>query len=460
MTDPITQYYADNPVEVLDKNQREFYDPDLVDIWRQRSVFKDLIKFTKNLGDVRATEMTITSVLDPHPDYTALAARQIWMPAMHIDSRSVKITFQHNGSKVAYHKYDDMITYWKKNGQAGLRNIIRSALGQSEVDINDYLARNALIQGALTTGYNMYAGGATSFNDIATNDLFDPDVAADIWLGMSMRGVPGAMGPSGAGNSIVCYTTPGVIFDIQNDASWIAAHNYASDTALLKYEVGSYKNVRYVQTPKCVLWNAGTVIVRASISAAASAGDGAPSPASTTVDGTYYVGQSSNGVVNYLQLAVPTTGSLSQISVNDIITIHKTTTAAYGVTGGVNPFEGTAMYRRVVAIDTDTRQIKLDQPIGIDLTTDLGGGVYGYITKGRNIHSSIFVGGPNALVAGVAQAPRFYALNPIDDYNAIYRFSWDQYMGYQPFFPEVFEVVFSAGSVRVKGATAVQQVSL
>jgi N4-gp56 family major capsid protein len=456
MSDPITQYYADNPLEILDKNQREWYDPDLVDMWRKRSVFRDLVKFTKNLGDVRATTMTISSVMDAHPDYTPLAVRQIWMPAMHIDSRSVEVTFAHYGSKVAYHKYDDAITYWKQNGKAGLRNILRGALGQSEVDINDYLARNALIKGALDTGFSMYAGTATDFQGLGKGDKFDPDIAADIWLGMSMRDVPGAMGPSGAGNSIVCYTSPGVIYDIQSDASWIAAHNYANDTAMLNYEAGAYKNVRYVQTPKCVLWNAGEVLVRAEISAAATAGDGAPDPSTTKVDGTYLVGQTSNGIVHYLQLAVPTTGSLSQISVNDIITIHKTTTSAYGVTDGVAPFEGTAMYRRVVAINTGTRRITLDQPILLDYDVDLGSGVYGYITLGRHIHTSIFVGGPNALVAGVAEPPRFYELDPIDDYKAIFRFSWDERIGYQPWNPEVFEVYFSAGSMRLKGETSIQ----
>ena len=66
------------------------------------------------------------------------------------------------------------------------------------------------------------------------------------------------------------------------------------------------------------------------------------------------------------------------------------------------------------------------------------------------------MGGPQAIVAGVAQPPQFYELDPIDDFKAIYRFSYDQYMGYQPFRPEVFEVVFSAGTTRIKGRAAVQ----
>jgi hypothetical protein len=57
MADPITDYYADNPWEVVDKNQREWYDPDLIDNFRQKSVFAPTITFVKNMmGDVRATK--------------------------------------------------------------------------------------------------------------------------------------------------------------------------------------------------------------------------------------------------------------------------------------------------------------------------------------------------------------------------------------------------------------------
>jgi hypothetical protein len=449
-------YYSDEPFSIMDQNQQHWYDPDLIDIWRQRSVFQPILTFTKSFADVRATQMTVTQLFDPHPNTDTISNRQIWLPSMYIDSRSITITFQRNGNKMAYHKYDDMITYWKKNNKAGLRAIVRGALGQSEVDMNDLLARNALISGALTTGYKLYAGDATDFNDIAVGDKFDPGIGSDIWLGMINRNVPGAMAPSGAGSTIVCYTTPGVIYDIQGNEGWIDVQQYQGMVALMNYEVGTYKNVRYVQTPKCTLWNCGVVIARAPIVAAFHGGDGSPDPSTTKVDGTYSVGQGSAGIVHYLQLDTATSGSLGDIQVNDIITIHKTVTSDYGVTDGVDFTEGTLMNRRVVSINTSTKRITLDQPVLLDYDTDLGDGVYGYVTLARNVHASIFVGGPQPIVCGVAQAPEFYELDPIDDFKSIYRFSYDQYMGYQPYRPEVFEVVFSAGTTRVKGAKKVQ----
>lgn len=449
-------YYSDEPFSVMDKNQRTWLDPDLIDMWRLRSVFRPVLTFTRSLLDVRATSMTVTQLLDPHPDTTPLAARQIWMPSMHIDSRAVEITFQHNGNKIAYHKYDDMITYWRKNQKAGLRNIARGSLGVAEVDMNDLLARNALISGALTTGYNLIQGGGSDFSDIGTADKFDPTIASDIWLGMANRGLAEALGPSGAQGSIVCFTTPGVIHDIQDNSGWQSTHQYLQDRILLRYEVGAYKNVRFVQTPKCTLWNCGAVIVRAPVVAAITAGDGSPNADSTKVDGTYKTGQTTAGITNYIQLDTATSGSISDFAVNDIVTIHATMTSAYGIANGVDFTEGKLTNRRIVSVDVANKRLVLDQPVLVDFDTDLGSGVYAYVTKGRNVHASIFVGGPQAIVAGVAQQPQFYQLDPIDDFKAIYRFSFDQYMGYQPYRPEVFEVVFSSGSTRVKGDTVVQ----
>lgn len=450
-------YYSDEPFSVMTENQRTWLDPDLIDIWRLRSVFRPLITYTRNLADVRATSMTVSQLLDPHPDTSPLSPRQIWMPSMHIDSRAVEITFQHNGNKIAYHKYDDMITYWRKNKQAGMRNIARGALGTAEVDMNDLLARNALIQGSLTTGYSLFGstGSGVNFSDISPLDLYQPAIGSSIWLGMSYRNVPGAMGPSGAGGNLICYTSPGVIHDMQVDDDWKEAHTYADQVLLLNYEAGSFKNVRYVQTPKCTLWNCGDIIARAPINAAVHAGDGAPDH-STKVDGTYKVGQQGSGVVNYISLGSFTTGAITDIEVGDMVTFHQTVTSVYGVTGGVNFNEGKATTRRVVEVDDSNGRLVLDIPFLVDFDSDLGGGVYGYVTLGRNIHSSIFIGGDQAIVAGVAQQPLFYDLDPIDDFKAIYRFSFDQYIGYQPFRPEVMEVVFTAGTTRIKGQSKVR----
>lgn len=452
-------YYSDNPWTVIDKNQRTWYDPELISIYRQQALFTPTIQFTKNLGDVRATKMVMTELLDPHPDYTALAVRQIWMPASHIDSRSVEIVFSRYGGKVAYTVYDDLVTYWKQNGAEGIRQIMRGALGQHMIDVLDMLARNAYLKGALDTGYALYGGTANDFNGIGTSDTFDLSIGLDVWLGMTFRSVASALGPNGAAGNIICYTTPGVIYDIQKGTKsdeWIETHKYTDQSALLRYEVGAYKGIRFVQSPKLMLWNCGAVTAQGAITAAINAGDGAPNPGTTKVDATYMVGQTSAGIKNYINVGSWGTGTLANILVGDVITIHTTRTSANGVSNGVNFQEGTLHNRRVVAKSASPDRIVLDKPIMVDMNTDLGGGTYAYVTKGRNIHGSIFVGGPNGIVSGVAMPPRFHAPAPVDDFEMVQRFSWDSYMGHQVYSPEVFEVYFTAGTHRVKGASVIQ----
>lgn len=451
-------YYSDNPWTVMDKNQRTVYDPDLLAIYRQRALFTPTIQFVKNLGDARATKMVLNQLLDPHPDTTALAVRQIWMPASHIDSRQIEIVFSRYGGKVAYTTYDDIVTYWRQNGSAGVRRIMRGALGQHMVDVLDLLARNAYLSGALTTGYAMYQGGGSDFSALATTDVFSLNTSLDIWLGMTTRGVAAAMGPAGAANNIICYTSPSVIYDIQKGTGsdeWIAVNQYEGRTQALKYEVGTYKNVRYVSSNKLILWNTGELIAQGLVDAAITAGDGAPDPGTTKVDGTYMVGQTTAGITNYISVGSWGTGSLADIDVNDMVTIHVTRTAANGITNGVDFTEGTSHVRRVVAKSATPDRLVLDQPIMVDMNTDLGGGTYAYVTKARNVHASIFVGGPQGIVSGVALPPRFHAPRPVDDFDMVQRFSWDGYFGHQPYAPEVFEVVFSAGTTRVKGDAAV-----
>lgn len=451
-------YYSDNPWEVIDKNQRTWYDPELISLFRQKALFTPTIAFTKNLGDARATKMIVNQFLDPHPDTTALAVRQIWMPASHVDSRQIEIEFARQGGKVAYTVYDDLVTYWQQNGKAGLRRIMRGALGGHMIDVIDLVARNAYLEGAMNTGYALYQGGGTDFSAIATTDIFELGTSLDIWLGMTLRDVASALGVAGAANNIICYTTPSVIYDIQKGTGsdeWIAVNQYEGRVQALRYEVGTYKNVRFVQSPKLVLWNSGTLIAQGLVDSAISAGDGSPPPGSTKVDGTYMVGQTTAGITNYISIGSWGTGSLSDISVNDMITIHVGRTNSYGISNGVDPFEGTAHVRRVVEKSATPDQLVLDKPIMVDMTTDLGAGTYAYVTKGRNIHASIFVGGPQGIVSGVARPPRFHAPPPVDDFEMVQRFSWDAYFGHQPYAPEVFEVVFSAGTTRIKGAAAV-----
>ena len=453
-------YYADNPWTTLNKNQRDWIDPDLTWMYRRRSTFAPTVTYARDLSRMHTTRLVVSQLLDPHPNTTPLSARQIWMPASRIDSRAREIRFARYGGKMAYHKYDDMITYWQVDGRQGLRNISKRSLGVHMVDVLDMLVRNAYIAGAWKTGYTVFEGGATNFGNITTADRFDPSTAADIALGMKYREVPGALGPDGQRNAMVAFTSPGVIYDIKKDDDWKDISLYAQPGNVLNGEVGTFENTRYIEDPRMTLWNCGPIIARAPVILPINGGDGSPDPEggeTTKVDGTWMVGQAeSPDIKHYIQLGEFSDGSLDDIKENDMLTIHTMTTDTYGVVGGVNFQEGKLHNRRLVAIDRVNGRLAFDTPIMEDFAVQINGGVYAYVSKGSHIHGTIFVGARDGLAAGVGQSPKTYELDPIDDWKSIFRFSWDTWVGYQPWNPEVFEVVFSAGTVRLKGPKVIQ----
>jgi len=442
-------YYGDNPIAALDQNQRDWYHPILDNLFRQQSVFTRLVRYFRNLGAINAKNMTITQILDVHPDFDPLGLRDIWMEASHLDSRNVQITFSRYGGKVAYHEYDDIITYWKQSQAAGMAAIVRGQLGLHMVDVHDYLTRNAF----LALPFKLYAGGGSDFSDISTADLMTIDVADDIWLGFGYRDVPMAQNPAlpqSNGGVILCVTTPGVVYDLRQGTTenedWVPIVKYADPSRILRYEVGQMRGVRYISTPRATLWNCGTLIQQHQIAAAISAGDGAPDPESVQVDSTYYTGQ--KGATHYITL-----DAVTGLSVGDIVTIHVDRTNANGITNGVDFTDGKLHVRRIVSISSP--RVCLDRPIMVDMDTDLGG-LYGYCTKGRHIHSSTFIGGPDAVIGGVGRPTVVKAPPAVDDFQQIFRFSWNAYEGLNRYRPEVAEIVISAGSIRVVGSTVVQ----
>lgn len=439
-TSGFDSYYGDNPWSGIATNQRDWYVPDLLDVFRARSIYRQFVPMQVDLAAQRTKQMVFSLVYDLEPNTDTIGLRDLWLPASHTDSASLTINMEHHGDKVALHKYDELVTYWQRNGRKGLRPIVRDLIGLSMVDTLDILARNAF----LSAPYAMYSGTATGFDDLGTSDLFDPDTVQDIWLGLSYREVPLANNPAGVDGTIFAITTPGVLYDVQTQGTddWVNLLKYNDVGRALRYEVGMYKNARFLQTTRNTLWNCGAVSKQCTIISALNPGSGA----AATVDTVYSVGQS--GATNYIQLSAFSAGDFE---VNDIVTIHTTRTSAFGVTDGVDYRSGMNTVRRIVSVDAANDRIAVDKPVMKDYSTDLGSTVYGYVTKGRHIHATVFVGGPNGVVAGVAQPPEFHTPAVVDDLEAMYRFSWDTYLKYQAFRPEVYEVVFSAGSVRLKG---------
>lgn len=460
---PITQTfdaaYPDNPWSAVDKNQREWYDPELRDIYMREAVFSRFVTIQFPIvQDVRATKMHITSLIPPHANSDPIGVRQLWAPSSYMDSFSREIEFQRYGGKLALHSYDDLITYWKQNGATGLLPIIQKHIGPMMTRTMDKLARNAFFQGAAALGgYSIMGpdGSLTGFDDLNDSHTVTTDLIDSVHLGMGERGVPYARGLNGPSGNIICVTSPGVVYDLQREGAgqdkgnqWIPAVSYADAQRLVNGEVGMYHHIRFVQTPDAILYNCGEIILQATVTAAIVAGEGAPDPASTKVDGAKRVGQT-GAAKRYIQLD-PTT-VMTDFLVNDIVTIHVDRTSAYGVTNGVDFTDGKLVNRRIVAVDAVNKRLSFDLPIMEDFDLDLGAGVYAYVTKAHHVHTMTFLGGADGIVMGVGQAPRILTPPPIDDFMSMHRVTWNGYFGYQLFEPTVYEVAFVSGPNRVKG---------
>ncbi len=452
--------YPNHPWAVVDTNQREWYDPFLRDIYYRQSVYNRFVSQQFALagpGSPIATQMTITSLLPPHPNFDPIQLRQQWMPSSSVDTFARTLTFERYGAKMALHEYDDLITYWKKDGRAGLRYIINNGLGYMMTRIMDTLARNAFLTGALGGGYNLVGSGSGDFSDLTSSEVITTKLLDSIHLGMQYRDVPYATNISGVPGNLICITTPGVFYDLQQEASetgnanaFLDIKRYQQGTQIINKEVGTYHHIRFVVTPDAMLWNCGPIEYQAPIKAAVTSGDGSPDPSLTTVDGVKKVGQitGSGTIKRYIQLG---TGDAAHFSVNDMVSIHTDRTSTFGVTNGADFRDGTLSVRRVVAVDEVNDRISLHQPILVDMNTDLSNGVYGYVTKGQHVHTAIFIGGTDGVVQGIGRPPRIHTPGPVDDFESMYRIAFDAYMKYQMFEPEVFEVWYGAGSWKVKG---------
>lgn len=321
---------------------------------------------------------------------------------------------------------------------------------------------------------------ATGFGGLSTStDRLTTDVLDAIWLGMRDRDVPWAALPmTFEPTEIFCITTPGAVYDLKREipaANTFASNKfvnimeYANPAALMAGEVGTYRGVRFIESPFAELWNCGTVANQTTITSALKPGDGAADPASVAVDSVRYVGQPA--ATHTIHVA-----SSAGFTVGQKVTVHRTRFSLSSGTGLTNPGLGVVngvdfadpMLQDLIiwAIPDSTHLVMkspymmtdLDTAAGAGLETDLGGGVYGYVTLGTNVHTAVFLNSTykQGVVAGVAQAPRVYTPPPVDDFLSIYRITYDAWLKFQLWEPQVFEVAFIAGSNKDKGSVFVR----
>lgn len=443
--------YGITPWSNLEGMSYDWYVPELMQAMVKQSLFYRLVPYSIDLHAKRTRKMVFTQPIEMEPDIEERELRGLWLPDLYFDTQQLEIETANYGSKVQLHKYDNYIWHWLENGQRepDLRQFLRRRLGPVMVQTLDILARNAFFANPLNRSF---PGDATGFHDLAETDVFDPQIARAIWLDAGYQ-------PATPSGKIPALISPAATYAVKTTAA--SGNNYAAwlekaaPSLLLNFAVADFEDVTFAQHPTMTLWNCGAVLAQASITAAIHEGDGAPDPEVEKVDGVWMVGQSD--ATHYIQLSAisdPTTAETG-FKAGDIITLHRTrpsANAAMAVANGV-PWDHHANVVRVIhSVDYDNNRITLKTPILTDkYESAISPGLYGYVTKARDVHAALFLKGPNGVVAGVTQPPQMYEHEPIDDRKAIWRFAWDTYLKYQLMYPDRFEVHFHAGALRRAG---------
>ncbi len=403
--------------------QRTYYEALLLETLRIKSL---LLPFCRVKNDFAARStgiMVYTEVMDTEPNWNPLAETDLWLRGAHLDSRSVQLTMEIHGDTLKFSDYSEIVSYINAGNLAGL---VKEKIGQNQVDTLDILARNAFLAHP-----NKVFGGGQRANRaaIVATDLFDPDFCELARTHLEEAEIPGIAGETdGDIQTIACVTTPRVIHDIRTGAgsNWLDVNAY---TAAKKFtgEVGTWNGVRFIKTMRMLLRNHGTVVQQTTLNGAVVAGQGA----SATVDVVYTVGQANS--TRYVIVADET-----GFAVGDYVTIHDVTA---GLGTGYPPVEGdgTQETRRIVSINTGAHKLTFEKPLAKPHNTgDL-------LTKGVNIHTSVFMGGP-AVVYGVAEAPTPVFPPKYDDLQMVNRYGWRGFMKMQMFRPEYIEVHETSGS--------------
>lgn len=402
--------------------QRTYYEGLLLDTIRTKSIMVPYCVVKEDFNAKKTGMINYTEVYDTEPNWNPISESNIWLTGTALDSRSVNLQLEIHADILKFSDYQEITNYINAGD---IRGLVREKMGQNLTDNLDILARNAFLSHPSV----VYAGGTRANRGaVLATDLFLPDYAELARTHLEERDIPGLNPVSDEEiQTILCVTTPRVVHDIRTAAgsNWLAVEQYAGASRKFTGEVGMWNGVRFVRSNRMVLRNHGAVTAQTTLAGATVVGQGA----AATVDQVYSVGQ--NTSTRYVTVAASTS-----FAVGDIITIHSQA-------GGANPpseNDGTQETRRVVAKDSGgANRLTLDKPL---LKPHASGD---YVTKGVNLHASIFMGGPS-VVWGIGERPTPILPPKFDDAMMINRIGWRGFFKFQMFRPEFVEVHLTSGT--------------
>ena len=467
-------YYSQNPIAVWDQNKWTEYDPAINVAFRTQSLLTHMVNWVplESFGGMNApTVVTGREALPGHSNHNTIDVRAKYINAAYMDSRQRQITApNHYGGKVMLDNYDSLVNMYRNGGTAGfIDGVLRQHLSNDIVTQHEKIARDMILT---HTNVQTYAGGASSFAGMSTSSayLFDPTFLRDTKLRLSFRSMFALQQygvyaqPLPGMNEGLIMTTPGVLHSIWDNLNheYIQRLNILQDKTILNGSAISYEGFTFLESHPLTMWNCGAITKQVAVTSPITAGDGAPDPDSTAIDSTWYVGQSSSDITHYIQCSDLGT---SQFAAGDLVTLHTARTAGYGVTDGVDITDGDTMTLEVYSVDEANERLVFRQPVMADFPTGFGyttlagssstGTAYAFVTKAQHIHPMYVFGARGGSVFAIRRQVQLHMPPPIDDFESVWRFSWDERGGPDKWNGDLAEIHFVAGSFGNRGSVGV-----
>ena len=461
----LDNFYDLNPVAHIDQNQWTLHIAELVMQFREMPViYTPLIEWSNESQMFTGARTTIyTEMLEGDTDVDEIPLNAYYVDSnVGFDTRSRTLRTTRYADKVQLHENSNLYQMWNMNGSRDWRPLLQGALGRNYVRKHELLSRNAFLMSP--SNFWTYAGDATDFSSITSDDTFWPDITIDWSFRMGQTGSP--VIPGDKANAKLAILPPGAVYQVRKTLSQIAsseaamwrdAQLYAGEA--IKYEIGTFNGIRMQQVPNdrygendSVLYNAGAITAQYGVISPINAGDGSPDPESLDiadkVDEVWSVGQ--KDVTHYIQLE--SGADMSQFQLHDIISIHTQRTSAFGVTNGNEFRSGKTIQRRIVLIDSVNKRLSFDRPILLNYVkafvaapvSSSTATIYAFVTKARHIGMCLVMGARGGIMGKVDRPVRFYEPKPVDDFNMLWRFVWDEIAGLNLWEPHLFELHFCA----------------
>jgi hypothetical protein len=460
----VMPFYDLNPVGVIDQDKWDLKAPEVNLRFHELGLYTPLIDWDASPQATGAVTEVETELLEGDVDSNPIPLTANFIDADGLDSRFRKFSVERHGGKVQLHKSSNAFTMWQKSGGRDWRPLLQGLLGRNVVNKFESLAKGVWFKGS--KDYWTYSGNATDFAGILAADHFELGMVNEWNLRLGNTGSP--VIPGDAAQAKLAILPPGAVYDFQNSLATATGNEVSMwrDAVLyqnkLNYEIGTYKNIRFMEAPTNryginpnVLYNAGTIAKQFCVIEPIHMGDGSPDPNAETVDGVWYVGQ--KDVTHYVKLENFAAGDFEK---NQVVTLHLKATNAFGVTGGVDPFDGRTIHRRVVKVDAGAKTLAFDRPISFNYTSakamksvsgnaDIQG--YAYVTRGIHIGFSLVLGSRAGVKGKVLQPLEFYEPVPVDDFKSVWRYTYDAIVGHNIAEPNMFELYFFSVSIPKPG---------